>query len=357
MMIKSNPSIKDFRAWRTIGVAWCIAACCYTPAVWLLDKAGDWKALPVTLATMVLFFTPWALLTPATLRASALAPLGTGRNGRSLAMLALLGIATIPFATASGLLLQQGVAWTIHASEAPAFTQLVRGTAITSFFSVPIYVAIVGIGQVLIWTERSREREKMRADARLEALRARIGPHFLFNALTAIGELAHRDPDGTQRAIAGLADILRGTLIADEHHGLGDEIAMAKDHVELHRLLIPGKLDFHVRVSPDAWRELIPTAILQPLIENALVHALNSLGQGRLAILAQVDDGLLHIRVENTMPAIIRPSRGTGSGLANVRERLAALYGGKAELRTMIAAEQFVAELSLPASVEAKSAA
>ncbi|WP_322963852.1 hypothetical protein [Sphingomonas fuzhouensis] len=71
---------------------WCIAACCYAPAVWLLDKGGDWKALPVTLATMILFFTPWALLTPALLRASAFAPLGTGRNGWSLAMLVLIGI-------------------------------------------------------------------------------------------------------------------------------------------------------------------------------------------------------------------------------------------------------------------------
>ncbi|USI73594.1 sensor histidine kinase [Sphingomonas morindae] len=326
-----------------------MVALAYTPAVWLLNASAGWRTLLATLGAMILFFLPWALVTPAVLRASARQPLGAGRTLRSLIGIGGMGVILVPVVTALGLLLNEVAAWLIEGRRFLPLAQLAQGATITSFFSVPIYVAVIGVGQALLWIRQTGERERLRADARLEALRAQVNPHFLFNALTAIGELAHNDVDVAQAAIARLADVLRATLAVERPElMLAEEIAIAKDHIELYRLLLPGPLDFRVSASPAAWNAQVPALILQPLVENALVHALARVAQGRLCIAAEDHDGRLSLKIENSMPDSIAPSRGAGSGVANARERLTALYGIDATLATDVEGEQFVVTLDLP---------
>lgn len=344
--------------WYAIGAAWALIALAYTPAVWLLNASAGWRTLLATLGAMILFFLPWALVTPAVLRASARQPLGAGRTLRSLIVTGGMGVILVPVVTALGLLLNEVAAWLIEGRRFPPLAQLTQGGTITSFFSVPIYVAVIGVGQALLWIRQASERERLRANARLDALRTQINPHFLFNALTAIGELAHNDADVAQAAIARLADVLRATLAIERPElMLAEEIAIAKDHVELYRLLLPGPLDFQVTASPAAWNARVPALILQPLVENALVHALARIAKGRLSIAAEDRDGRLSVHIRNSMPDNVAPSRGAGSGVANVRERLATLYGTDATLATDVQGGQFMVTVDLPLSTTGNATA
>ena len=277
---------------------------------------------------------------------------------RALTSLGLVGAFLIPAVTSVGLLLEWAAGAMLGAGRPLSMGRLASGVAITSFFSVPIYAAVIGVGQTLLWIERTRERERLLARARLDTLRAQINPHFLFNALGAVGELAYRDADLARTAIARLADVLRSTLATDAAETtLAEEIAVAKDHIELHRLLLAGPLDFGVTVSPDAWRARVPVLILQPLIENAVVHALARVTSGAwLSISAKVASARLSIEVTNAVCDTVAPSRGLGSGLANIRERLAGIYGGAAALTTRRDADRFVAIIDLPLAVEVSTA-
>ena len=256
----------------------------------------------------------------------------------------------IPTITTIGLALEWTLAWVAGPRHAMSLSRLAAGVAITSFFSVPVYGAVIGIGQTLIWVERTRQRERMLARARLETLRAKINPHFLFNALGAISELTHRDATTAQLAISRLADVLRTTLASDAIDvNLAEEVALTKDHIELHRLLLPGPLDVRLTISPEAWIAQVPALILQPLIENAFVHALSRLTEGAwLTITADVCDGRLAIEVVNAIASTDTPSRGLGSGVTSVCERVAAWRGGEGELTTDKQLDRFVARINLP---------
>jgi two-component system sensor histidine kinase AlgZ len=336
---------------RTITAGWAVVALAYTPAAWLMGaEQGQRASLFGTLVAMIVFFVPWALATPALLRLSTALPLMAGRTPRSLSLLALTGIVVIPTLTAVGLGMEWVLDWLSTNRATSSLAQLATGVAITSCFSLPIYCAVMGIGQTLVWVERTRNREGMLARARLETLRAQVNPHFLFNALGAIAELAHRDAAAAQIAIARLADVLRTTLATDSAEAtLAEEVAVTKDHIELHRLLLPAAIAVRVTMSDQAWATRVPSLVLQPLIENAFVHALNRMTDGGwLTIVGSIREGRLAIEIANAVGDAEAPSRGLGSGLTNVRERLEAWSGGSGSLTADRRPDRFVVRIDLP---------
>jgi two-component system sensor histidine kinase AlgZ len=190
----------------------------------------------------------------------------------------------------------------------------------------------------------------MLSRARLETLRAQINPHFLFNALGAVAELAHRDATAAQEAIARLADVLRTTLANDaEEATLAEEVALTKDHIELHRLLLPAELDVRMTMSDQAWTARVPALILQPLAENAFVHGLGRMAEsGWLTITGNVDDGRLVIEIANAVADANLFARGLGSGLAGVRERLTAWNDGSGTMTVDRRPDRFVVRIDMP---------
>lgn len=336
---------------RTIAAGWAVVALAYAPAVWLVGAAqGQRASLPETLGAMAVFFLPWALSTPTLLRLSAGLPLMPGRTARSLPLLGLAGIIVIPTITAVGLGLEVVLGWALGSRAPSSIVQLATGVAITSFFSVPVYCAVVGIGQTLVWVDRTCHRERMLSRARLETLRAQINPHFLFNALGAVAELAHRDATAAQNAIARLADVLRTTLTNDaEEATLAEEVALTKDHIELHRLLLPAELDVRMTMSDQAWTARVPALILQPLTENAFVHGLGRMAEsGWLTITGNVDDGRLVIEIANAVADADLSSRGLGSGLTGVRERLTAWNDGSGTMTVDRCPDRFMVRIDMP---------
>ncbi len=192
--------------------------------------------------------------------------------------------------------------------------------------------------QATLKAERA-ELEAQLADARLAALRMQLNPHFLFNTLHAIGSLADEDPAGVQRVVARLSSLLRRTLegTARKEVPLAEELSFLHDYLEIQKVRFAGTLRVHERVDVAARDALVPTLVLQPLVENAFEHAFSARGGGLLTLSARIDGDQLVLGVRDDGPgleaAVGDPTKGRGGiGLANTRDRLDALYGDTARL-------------------------
>jgi hypothetical protein len=174
------------------------------------------------------------------------------------------------------------------------------------------------------------------ARTRLAYLEAQLQPHFLFNALGAVSELAFEAPAAAARMLRQLAALLRSAL---EGHGdeitLREELAALEPYLEIQRMRFADWLTIDQRVSASAWGARVPRFVLQPLVENAITHGLaGRTAKGSIEIVGRVREGQLRLTVRDNGVGLeaARGSEGFGLGLRNVRERLATLYGDAAHL-------------------------
>jgi two-component system, LytTR family, sensor kinase len=211
--------------------------------------------------------------------------------------------------------------------------QLFGGTLYNSFMLLSWSVLYVGIKhQEALHAERERalQAEALAHSARLETLLYQLNPHFLFNSLNAISTLVvERRNDDAASMIARLADLLRGTL--DRTRGadvaLADELDLLRRYLDIEQIRLGARLHVEFQVEGDAMRARVPPLILQPLVENAIRHAIAPRVEGgRVSIRAQRDDGRLRVLIEDDGPGIAGDFR-PGVGLANTRDRLQLKYG------------------------------
>jgi two-component system LytT family sensor kinase len=197
-----------------------------------------------------------------------------------------------------------------------------------------VYFAVLGTGVArdyfLRYRARLEETAQLQAQliqARLDALRSQLNPHFLFNTLNAVSALVERDPRGARKMIARLSDLLRYSLegSTESEVPLHKELDVLGEYVELMQIRFQGKLDVTMSVADDVRAALVPNLILQPILENAMKH-----GGGRIEIAARrPSPGELSIVVTDSGHA--EPgdgaAPGTGVGLANTNARLKQMYG------------------------------
>jgi two-component system LytT family sensor kinase len=179
--------------------------------------------------------------------------------------------------------------------------------------------------------ERSLKAESLAHQARLQALRYQLNPHFLFNTLNAISTLVvdKRNAEAG-KMIARLSDFLRMTLDRPdvEEVPLADEIEFVRRYLEIEQVRFGDRLTVKIDVDDDAWTARVPALVLQPLVENAVRHAVAPREQGgRILIEARTTDGCLTLTVADDGPGLSGSGNGIGIGLANTRERLQQLYG------------------------------
>jgi LytS/YehU family sensor histidine kinase len=210
-------------------------------------------------------------------------------------------------------------------------------------FRLPIYLAIVSLAHALHFYRRSREREHRSleltaslAQARLEALKMQIQPHFLFNALNAISALVHKDPEAADEMIGALSDFLRLTLESsgEQELPLRRELEFVERYLAVEKVRFGERLRFSIEAAPDTMAALVPALLLQPLVENAVRHGLEpQLRPGTLSIRAQREGDALLLSITDDGAGLPKthPSR-EGIGLANTRARLRELYGDRARL-------------------------
>jgi two-component sensor histidine kinase len=175
------------------------------------------------------------------------------------------------------------------------------------------------------------------AEANLSALNAQLNPHFLFNTLHAVSSLVERDPRGVRRMIARLSELLRYTLDGGTANEvvLAQEIAFLERYLEIMQIRFQGQLEIDVQISDDVRDALVPSLILQPLVENAVKHGVDKIsGTGKIRILARrdVDRLVLSVSDNGPGPAKIAKLDDAGVGLANIRQRLEQLYSSAQSL-------------------------
>ena len=173
------------------------------------------------------------------------------------------------------------------------------------------------------------------AGARLDALASRLRPHFLFNTLGAISELTHKDPDGADRMLTQLADLLRETLRrpSDSDIPLAEEMALIDRYVSIMRVRFGSRLTVTVESTDRSREALVPAFVLQPLVENAFEHGIGRRpGPGHVLIRASVENGdadtlELRLVVEDDGVGLGDHPEEGGLGIASTRQRLARRYG------------------------------
>jgi LytS/YehU family sensor histidine kinase len=183
--------------------------------------------------------------------------------------------------------------------------------------------------------ERTRVLEAQLTEARLEALRMQLNPHFLFNTLHAVSTLVDRDPAGVRRMIARLSELLRHVLDeeAPQEVPLSEELDFLEDYFEIQSIRFQGALDTAIDVPPELRDAQVPNLILQPIVENAIKHGASQVrGVGRIDVRGRREGDRLVLTVTDNGPGL-PPAQEDGLGLRNVRARLQALYGEDQALR------------------------
>jgi LytS/YehU family sensor histidine kinase len=174
----------------------------------------------------------------------------------------------------------------------------------------------------------------------LEALKMQVHPHFLFNTLHSISAMLSKDTEGARKMIVRLGDFLRLTL---ENSGsmevtLRQEIEFLNGYLEIERVRFQDRLTTDIHVDPEVLDVRVPNLILQPLVENAMRHAVGTSKAGHVEVVAAPQNGVVRIEVKDNGPGIqadgvLDARRGRGLGLANTQARLFGLYGDAATFK------------------------
>ncbi|HVA62483.1 MAG TPA: histidine kinase [Terriglobales bacterium] len=212
------------------------------------------------------------------------------------------------------------------------------------------------------WERRRRTRPRAVAAAReaeLRALKAQINPHFLFNSLNSISSLTGSEPARARKMCILLGDFMRQTLALGGRGeratvSLGEELALIHAFLAIEQARFGARLRFEEAIAPQALAVGVPPLLLQPLVENAVVHGIaHLLDGGWIRLEASCSGGRLRLCVANAYdPEAPRRAPG-GVGLANVRARLQTVFGGRAQIEVAAREDRFQVSLELPEEVEA----
>jgi two-component system, LytTR family, sensor kinase len=182
--------------------------------------------------------------------------------------------------------------------------------------------------------EKKVEQQQLRLnEARLAALSRQINPHFLFNTLNSVASLIRTNPEQARQVVYKLSKILRRLLRQQENlTPLGEELSFVEDYLSIEMVRFGDKLRFHKEIDPSTLDLLVPSMLLQPLVENSIRHGLsNKVDGGTIRIRSRVVDHRLQILVEDDGVGIAESKLATlfeqGIGVSNVNERLKVLFG------------------------------
>ncbi len=294
------------------------------------SSRGQPVSLQEVLGTEMVSAAIWVPCTLWLLWWTARTPLERERWVAPLASLLLAVLAVVVFRSAAVLVLDPWVSWY---NPAPRWGALLVSSMLRNFL---VGCLIVGIGHALVYAQRSRMRERQTQElqeqltqARLDALSAQLNPHFLFNALNSIAEMVHHDADAADRMLVQLGGLLRHSLESSrqQHTSLHDELDAIDCYIGIEQVRWGDRLQFRRDISEDALFAQVPRLMLQPLVENAVAHAVahrdspskvevHAWCEGDRLVLEVLDDGVG-----------TSPKPGFGMGLANTRARLECLYG------------------------------
>lgn len=173
-------------------------------------------------------------------------------------------------------------------------------------------------------------RDKALAEAELRVLQAQVEPHFLFNTLANVISLIRTEPEDAARLLERLTSLLRASLSRTRRTDgtLGDELAVVRAYLDIQSLRMGGRMTYRVEVERGLETVRVPPLLVQPLVENAVLHGIEpSPAGGRVLVRAERSDETVRIRVTDDGVGMNPDTAGHGVGIANVRERLRTSFG------------------------------
>jgi two-component system, LytTR family, sensor kinase len=194
---------------------------------------------------------------------------------------------------------------------------------------------IVSGAHAALFFRRDQQRAASLARARLDVLKGQLQPHFLFNTLNVIAELVHEDPEKADAMITALSDMLRLTLdsASDQLVPLERETDYVERYFAIMRTRFGERLQYECNIPPPTRLALVPPFLLQPLVENAILHGIEPVpAGGMVTIRAWIKGDKLHVSVTDNGVGMETPPVREGIGLANTRARLQELFGGAAQV-------------------------
>jgi two-component system LytT family sensor kinase len=186
---------------------------------------------------------------------------------------------------------------------------------------------------------RLQEQEKLLLAAKIEALANQINPHFLFNTLTSISSLIRTQPETARMLITKLSGLLRRLMRSTDHFvTLREELDSIDEYLDIEVVRFGPQLKVDKQIAPPTLDVIVPSMLLQPLIENSIKHGLaRKVGGGRITIRTLARDGHTLIEVVDDGLGMseerLEHALGEGIGLSNVNERLRTIYGANYQLR------------------------
>jgi len=215
------------------------------------------------------------------------------------------------------------------------------GLQVLVWLSAPMVVGIaLKVWNALRIELKLEEQKRFLLEARLDALQRQINPHFLFNTLNSIASLVRRKPELAREMIVKLANILRALLKDhDSYVPLREELKFTDDYLDIEVVRFGAdKLRVEKEIDPSTLDVLVPSILLQPLIENSIKHGLEPrIHGGTVTLRSHLDGDRIRIEVADdgvgmgNRPATALSRAGAGIGMKNVRERLEVLYGNQAQ--------------------------
>jgi two-component system, LytTR family, sensor kinase len=298
-----------------------------------------WKVFLIWLTC----YYSWALLTPPLFAVAKRWPITRERWVRNMAIHVPVSFAF----TAVSILISHFLYCCVVQKPVANAQDYIQSLRFTSFLKhFPLYWTTLAVANGLSYFRALRKKERLAAQlelersqletslrqAQLDALRMQLNPHFLFNTLQTISVLMMDDTASANRMLVRLSDLLRSTLRSSVSilTPLHEEIAFLRAYLEIEQIRFADRLLVEWKVEPLAGRALVPTLLLQPLVENSIRHGIARLATpGTITIESRIADEVLHLSVVDTGPGLTQGQGeevGHGIGLSNTRKRLKQLY-------------------------------
>ena len=227
-----------------------------------------------------------------------------------------------------------------------------------SVFGLMFYVWVVLFYYLLIYYNAIQEKVQIEAslktslkEAELQMLRSQINPHFLFNSLNSISSLTLSKPEKAREMIIKLSEFMRYSLKNkdDRMVEFREELYNIEYYLDIERVRFGSRLIYNADITSDTEKCNVPSMILQPLVENAIKHGVfSSSEQVNLILKARIEDNMLIIRVSNDFDSETTIVKGTGTGLTNIKKRMALLFGSEDLVQIKKSDKLFIVEICVP---------
>lgn len=222
---------------------------------------------------------------------------------------------------------------------------VIRSVIIVGLISIPAL-------RYMFLSYRIQADQQIKQDAKMQALQSRIRPHFLFNSLNSVASLTRRDPEKAEAILHDIADLFR-VLLADARKlvPISAEREISRQYLEVEKIRLGDRLKIKWNVSNVPRSALIPSLILQPLLENAIYHGIEPrFAGGKITIDMWTEGNILNFMISNPLPENPGKSHSKGNKIAleNIRERLETQFGSAASLQSFQEGNNYHVKLKMP---------